>query len=70
MKHMPEALLLIETLTKALQTRGLRQGKAFRRHCARLTNAAAYRDLEDIHREVNVNRQPTWGDMADRQEAA
>lgn len=66
---MIQAQVAVETLQKALQARGLGQGKAFRRHCGRLTNAAAYRDLEDIHDEIRAKHPLTWEDLAE-QEAA
>jgi len=52
MRHSIQALGLIEQLKRVLKNKGLRDGRAFRRHCARLYNDAAYRDLQDIRSKL------------------
>lgn len=52
MKHTIETQIHVENLKSQVHKRGLQQGKAFRRHCARLSTAAAYRQLEAIHEEI------------------
>lgn len=63
MKNIIETQTRVEDLKSQVQKRGLRQGKAFRRHCVRLSSAAAYHDLEAIHQEINTKRPQTAADL-------
>lgn len=50
MKNMIDAQFAVEKLHQ--ETPVAQQDKTFKRKCHRLATAAAYRDLEDIHKEI------------------
>lgn len=70
MKHMIQAQATIAGFQKMMQQRGVAQGKAFRRFCSRKTNAAAYRDLDEIHAEIAAKRGEDTSEIEPHLEAA